>query len=73
MAKKKTKSRNKTKTKPKKKSTTLSLRLTPEIKAVARRIAGRGRRSLNGLVEFLIKKEAERIEKKTRPRTKAKR
>lgn len=56
----------------KRKSATLSLRLTPEIKAVARRIAGRGRRSLNGLVEFLIKKEAERIEKKTRPRGKRK-
>jgi hypothetical protein len=72
MAKKKTKSRSKTKTKAKtkakKKSTTLSLRLTPEIKAVARRIAGRGRRSLNGLVEFLIKKEAQRLADKDRPR-----
>ena len=68
MAKKKTKSKSKTKTKPKKKSATLSLRLTPEIKAVARRIAGRGRRSLNGLVEFLIKKEAQRLADKDRPR-----
>jgi predicted HicB family RNase H-like nuclease len=68
MAKKKTKSKNKTKTKPKKKSATLSLRITPEIKAVASRLAGRGRRSLNGLVEFLIKKEAQRLADKERPR-----
>ena len=70
MAKKKTKA--KTRPKPRKKSATLSLRLTPEIKAVASRLASGGRRSLNGLVEFLIKKEAERIEKKTRPRGKRK-
>ena len=56
----------------KRKSTTLSLRLTPEIKAAARRLASGGRRSLNGLVEFLIRKEAERLEKKVRPRRKSK-
>ena len=53
MAKKKTKAkapaknRSRKKKKKKGKSASLSLRLTPEIKAVARRIAGRGRRLAN--------------------------
>jgi hypothetical protein len=64
--------RKKTGTAAKKKSATLSLRITPEIKAVARRLARGGSRSLNSLVEFLIRQEAERIEKKSRPRRKAK-
>lgn len=68
MAKAKTRS----KSAKRKKSASLSLRLTPEIKAVASRLAARGRRSLNGLVELLIKKEAERIEKKSRLRPKTK-
>jgi predicted HicB family RNase H-like nuclease len=54
--------RKKTGTAAKKKSATLSLRITPEIKAVARRLARGGSRSLNSLVEFLIRQEAERIE-----------
>jgi hypothetical protein len=56
----------------KKKSATLSLRLTPALKTTARGLARRGRRSLNSLIEFLIRQEAERIEKKSRPRRKAK-
>jgi predicted HicB family RNase H-like nuclease len=56
----------------KKKSATLSLRLTPALKTKARGLAHRGRRSLNSLIEFLIRQEAERIEKKSRPRKKAK-
>ena len=56
----------------KKKSATLSLRLTPALKTKARGLARRGRRSLNSLIEFLIRQEAERIEKKSRPRKKAK-
>jgi predicted HicB family RNase H-like nuclease len=60
------------KTAGKKKSTTLSLRLTPALKTKARGLARRGRRSLNSLIEFLIRQEAERIEKKSRTRRKAK-
>ena len=65
--------RKKTGTSAKKKSATLSLRITPEIKAVARRLARGGSRSLNSLVEFLIRQEAERLGTKRRPRAKAKR
>jgi hypothetical protein len=72
MAKKmrKPKSTQKRKAKPRKKSATLSLRLAPELKAVARRLARGGRRSLNGLVEFLIRQEAERLAAKS-PRKRA--
>lgn len=70
MARKRTKA--KARTKAKKKSATLSLRITPEIKSAARRLARGGSRSINSLVEFLIRQEAERIEKKSRPRRKTK-
>ncbi len=59
--------------KVKPKSATLSLRVTPELKSLARRLASGGRRSLNGLVEFLIRQEAERLGAGRRPRPKAKR
>jgi hypothetical protein len=60
------------KAKAKKKSATVSLRLTPAVKAKARGLARRGSRSLNSLIEFLIRQEAERIEKKSRPRKQSK-
>lgn len=60
--------------KKQRKSATLSVRITPELKSMARRLARGGRRSLNGLVEFLIRQEAERIAgPRPRPRPKAKR
>jgi hypothetical protein len=58
--------------KSKRKSATLSLRLTPAVKAMARGLARRGSRSLNSLIEFLIRQEATRIEKKSRPRKRSK-
>jgi len=57
--------------KKQRKSATLSVRITPELKSMARRLARGGRRSLNGLVEFLIRQEAERLAgPRTRPKAK---
>ncbi|MEX0591229.1 MAG: hypothetical protein WD207_09085 [Xanthobacteraceae bacterium] len=52
---------------------TLNLRITPEIKAVACRLARGGRRSVTTLIEFLIMEEAKKMSAKPPARTKAKR